>query len=201
MIIGGKHFNPKNGRYYQYFSKCYWMLLYHYNSKTETPFTSSNVEFSYLNDKYSILGALDDSYRQYGKFEFLLEYPSLNLRNHWLQTANPITTQETASTGYSVDGYQAISVNMTTNHFGGLVKSTTASHTFLDGSTNCGNWYYSIGTYLLYDAGNYPGPEESKRVYESVLWIRAGFPFCSFKKCKNSYILLKELSMILLMAS
>ena len=207
MLIGNRRIQQKNGKFFQYFGKNYWMLLYHYNSKEESAFTPENVLFSTKNDKYSILGILDDSYKEYGKFEFLLEYPSLNLRNQWLQSANPIITLETDGSGSPVSGYQPISVNMTTRYFGGLIKSSRTNVnpplTFIDGSTYHSNWYYSIGTYSLYSDGTYPGPSETQSVYESVLWIKVKPSICSYQYMLKNSILMKGsiLMLVLILVS
>ena len=204
MLIGSKFIAQKNGKFYKYFGKSYWMLLYHYNSNKENAFTPENVLFSNKNDKYSILGILDDSYKEYGKFEFLLEYPSLNLRNQWLQSINPIITEETTGNGSPVLGYQPISVNMTTQLFGGLIKSSTIKLnpplSFLDGSTHHTNWYYSIGTYNLYSDRTYPGPSETQQVYESALWIKVNPSICSYQHIRNNKNLRESIIILVLVS-
>ena len=201
MLIGDSYITPKNGKYYKYSVRNIWMLLYHYNSKKESAFNENEAKFSFLDDKYSILGSLNDRLRIFGKFEFLLEYPSLNLQNHWAQSINPTITQESnEATCHAVDGYEPISVNMTSRCFGGLIRSINTK-TFIDGTTYHIDWYYSIGTYWLYDEGNYPGPDEGKRVYESALWIRIDNSQNTCRRRCDRLNLMKGITIILILAS
>jgi hypothetical protein len=50
-----------------------------------------------------------------------------------------------------VQGYVPISIDMTGQNWGGLEKS--GGSTFLDGSVNSGNWWYSIGSVNPYGGG------------------------------------------------
>jgi hypothetical protein len=95
--------------------------------------------------KYSILNQLD-VFKKDDKFQFRINWPGFTKRNIWYQTSNP--TED-----INVAGYQAISVNSTSNYWGGLEFGngshgpTNHSSSYLDGSVNHGNWFYAIGSY------------------------------------------------------
>lgn len=96
--------------------------------------------------KYSILNQLD-TFKRDGKFQFRINWPGYTKRNIWSQTSNP--TEEV-----NVAGYQAISIDSTSNYWGGL-EFGNGSHgpdnyggSYLDGSVNHDNWYYAIGSYV-----------------------------------------------------
>lgn len=101
--------------------------------------------------KYSILSKINEL-KSAAPYEFRLFYPTLNIRNHWSQTFDP---RSGASPIRPVAGYTAINVVATGNFWGGLERS--GGSTFLDGSVNHGNWWYSIGSQSIY-GGGIPGP-------------------------------------------
>lgn len=172
MKIGDNNYWPHNGFYYKTFMWSRWLLVYHFNSKKSSFFTSeTEAKSSNLDDKYSILGLINSNMKYYDKYEFLLEYPELKLRNHWRQSDNPCDIEEGSySDGKEVEGYEPISVNMTTKYWGGLVKSSK-TEVFIDGSANHQYWHYTIGPYYLNNDDSYPGPNMTS-VFESVLWLR-----------------------------
>jgi len=102
--------------------------------------------------KYSILSKINEI-KSVTPYEFRLFYPTLNVRNHWSQTFDP---RSGASPIRPVAGYIAINIDSTSDFWGGLERSSTAP-TFLDGSVNHGNWWYSIGSQAVY-GGGIPGP-------------------------------------------
>jgi hypothetical protein len=95
--------------------------------------------------KYSILNQLE-AFKKDSKFQFRINWPGFTKRNIWYQTSNP--TED-----INVAGYQAISVDSTSNRWGGL-EFGNGSHgpnnfngSYLDGSVNHENWFYAIGSY------------------------------------------------------
>ena len=112
---------------------------------------------------YSILKFVED-FRRAGKFEFWLHYPELDqpdAGNHWTQTSNP--------TSSPIAGYQGISVDHSTQRWGGLEKSR--SHTLINGSVGHANWFYAIGAKRYWPRrGTIPGP--SGGVTEVFLYVR-----------------------------
>lgn len=98
-------------------------------------------------NKYSILNYID-AIKSDIPYEFRLYYPSLNKTNHWKQTFNPRSGGSPTS---PVAGYVPISISMTANGWGGLENNSVS--TYLDGTVNHGNWYYSIGSNGIWGTG------------------------------------------------
>jgi hypothetical protein len=129
--------------------------------------------------KYSILNQLE-AFKRDGKFQFRINWPSYTKRNIWYQTSNPTEDVDVA-------GYQGISVDSTSNYWGGL-EFGNGSHgpnnydgSYLDGSVNHSSWFYAIGSYIQWGgtvgcynaipaantvAGNYCG------VQTVELWVK-----------------------------
>lgn len=101
-------------------------------------------------NKYSILYKID-AIKSSTAYEFRLYYPTLNKTNHWKQTFNPRSGGSPTS---PVAGYVPISIDMTGSYWGGLENNNVA--TYLDGSVNHGNWWYSIGSTASYGTGGVP---------------------------------------------
>lgn len=132
-----------------------WTLVFNHN--TAGGYWTNDIEASEFNvtnpgittNKYSILSKLDElKSNATGPYEFKIYYPSLGLTNHWSQTFDP---RSGASSTHPVTGYTAININMTQNNWGGLELS--GGNTYLDGSVNIGNWWYSIGSRNPYSGG------------------------------------------------
>jgi hypothetical protein len=130
-----------------------WTLVFNHNISggfwaNDTEADSNNVNSPGLTtDKYSILNEIDNL--KYGTdYEFRLHYPNSNKTNHWKQTFDP---RSGSSNIRPVQGYVPISVDMTGENWGGLEKS--GGNTFLDGSVNSGNWWYSIGSVNPFSGG------------------------------------------------
>ena len=102
-------------------------------------------------NKYSILSKLDELTSN-PTYEFRLHYPTLGITNHWSQTFDP---RSGGSPSSPVPGYVAINIGTTNSFWGGLENS--GGSTYLDGSVNHGNWWYSLGSINTY-GGGIPGP-------------------------------------------
>lgn len=102
----------------------------------EVNITNPNIE----TDKYSILSKLED-YRRDGSLQFKIAWKGYSQRNIWKQTSNP--------TNSLVVGYQAIDIDLTSNYWGGLERNYS-TETYIDGSVNHGNWFYSIGSRVMW---------------------------------------------------
>ncbi len=130
-----------------------WTLVFNHN--TAGGYWANNTEASEFNvalpglttDKYSILSKLDELISGTA-YEFRLHYPTLVLTNHWSQTFDP---RSGPSGIRPVAGYNPINIGMTNNNWGGLELS--GGNTFLDGSVNSGNWYYSLGSVNQWSGG------------------------------------------------
>jgi len=124
--------------------------------------------------KFSILGEIDDKYKNNGKFEFLLEYPQFNKYNRWKQTYNPKDNPEVS--GNKATGYEPVSIYYSGQFWGGLVKSSD-SRTAFDGSAGHENWFYALGSYSSWGSPNqFPGPALDDTTYYAaskiVLYVK-----------------------------
>ncbi len=114
--------------------------------------------------KYSILNKLD-AFKREGQFEFRINWPGYPQRNIWYQTSNP-------NYDVGVAGYQAISVDSTSDYWGGLELGngshgpTNKNQAYIDGSINHQYWHYAIASYQKYGsaAGCYNGIPASNTV-------------------------------------
>ncbi|WP_298496968.1 fibrinogen-like YCDxxxxGGGW domain-containing protein [uncultured Algibacter sp.] len=146
-----------------------WTLVFNHN--TAGGFWANNAEANEFNvatpnittNKYSILSKIDEL-KSNAPYEFRLHYPTLGVTNHWSQTFDP---KSGASATRPVAGYVAINIDSTSNFWGGLELSLT--NTYLDGSVNSTNWWYSIGSVNPY-GGGMPGPGSVVNVVQ--LFIR-----------------------------
>ena len=115
-------------------------------------------------NRYSILSHLEMFRSTDGSFEFRIDWPDTDIagRNIWRQTSNPTLS--------SVAGYEAVHIDYTNQYWGGLELSNNPS-TYIDGSVNHYNWFYSIGSNVPWGTpSGIPayGPS-SPRV---ALWVR-----------------------------
>tara|TARA_B110001450_G_scaffold46575_1_gene43270 strand:- start:376 stop:1515 length:1140 start_codon:yes stop_codon:yes gene_type:complete len=130
-----------------------WTLVFNHNVSggfwaNDAEADSNNVNTPGLTtDKYSILNEIDNL-KSATDYEFRLHYPNSNKTNHWKQTFDP---RSGSSSIRPVQGYVPISIDMTGENWGGLEKS--GGQTFLDGSVNSGNWWYSIGSVIPFSGG------------------------------------------------
>ncbi len=134
-----------------------WTLLFRHDSSGG--FFADNAQADSFNEAtpeittklYSILNKMDQI-KSLTDYEFRLSYPLNGVRNHWTQTFNP----RSGVAGVTpVPGYTPITIDASGNYWGGLERSTSTS-TYLDGSVNSSNWWYSIGSNVIY-VGGIPG--------------------------------------------
>ena len=137
-----------------------------FRNKDEALFSQEKYKQSVL--KYVTTNFIVDD----NKYEFILQYPELNLNIHWTQET--LITEETlnANSNIFIDSDPAPS-------FSGLAPSYESNWTLLDGSVtnHTPNWWYCIGAYgPLSDTGNrIPGPRvgaDGVPVYKVALYIR-----------------------------
>ena len=114
--------------------------------------------------KYSILNKIN-SIKTAAAYEFRLYYPNENKQNQWEQTFDPRSGQSSIS---PVAGYVPIIIDSSGSSWGGIDRDTSGN-TFLDGSVNHNNWWYSIGSNTVY-SGGIPGPSVVVTIVE--LFIR-----------------------------
>ncbi len=150
-----------------------WTLVFNHN--TVGGYWSNNTEADFFNslnpgittNKYSILSKIDELQTTTGTYEFRLHYPDQSITNHWTQTFNP---RSGSSPTNPVAGYTPISIGATGDGWGGLNRATATS-TYLDGSPNNANWWYSIGSNVTFGGGGVPGPNTTV-VQKVQLYIR-----------------------------
>lgn len=100
---------------------------------------------------FAILDQLESLRGSDGKFLFKLVWPDSGLgENVWKQTSNPTTTEE------KVDGYEAVSIACSSDHWGGLATSSMKDSTMLDGSIGHHHWFYAVGASKGWKTG-FPG--------------------------------------------
>ena len=159
-----------------------WVRLFYHNIKTGTVlFSNDKNEFLKCNtgDKISDLWALEQFRGKDGKFELLLQYQSGGTSyNRWKQSSN--FTKET------IAGYEAVACSWTQNYWGGL-EPDTSGNTWVDGSVNHNNWYYSIGSKKDYASGGMPSWTECEAGWVEI-WVRCDdidlFRMIKGGKCK-----------------
>ncbi len=130
-----------------------WTLVFNHN--TAGGYWANQTEADFFNvgspglatNKYSILMKIDEL-KSAPEYEFRINFPSLNVSNHWKQSFDPRSGGSTIS---PVAGYQAINIGSSANLWGGLERSSAT--TFLDGSVNHPNWYYSVGSSAPWNGG------------------------------------------------
>ena len=159
-----------------------WVRLFYHNIQTGTVlFSDDKNEFLKCNtgDKISDLWALEQFRGKDGKFELLLQYQSGGTSyNRWKQSSN--FTKET------IAGYEAVACSWTQNYWGGL-EPDTSGNTWVDGSVNHGNWFYSIGSKKDYASGGMPSWTECEAGWVEI-WVRCDdidlFRMIKGGKCK-----------------
>ena len=113
--------------------------------------------------RYSILSYLE-SFRSSGNaFVFRINWPNTGIpgRNIWRQQSNPTTGP--------VEGYEGLEIDYVAQYWGGLELS--GDPTYLDGSVNHNNWFYSIGSQVPWN--NPPGiPAYTPQSDRVALWVR-----------------------------
>lgn len=200
ITIGGREVKQIKDRYYDVFDNKLYMLLF-YHDVAKGGFWPSlddalhKVDNPYL---YSIIDQLTPEFLNDEKYQFVLQYPSIDEYLIWRQTVNPLEATND-ETNQSVDGYQGIHViNQTT--FKGLAKSRGNSNQdchLLDGNPDVGLWHYAIGANESQFNNQIPGPvfDDTGEVYLShvALWVLnpSSIPFgaktCNKQKHSHSY--------------
>lgn len=113
-----------------------WVKIFRQDSSNGDLFSSENswAEAKQTNTsdpngyKYSILSSWSNFLRN-GKYTLKLDYPNNNITQIWSQTSNPVDSDGSGG----VDGYTAISIDTTSNGWGGLKRYDAQGSTFLDG--------------------------------------------------------------------
>lgn len=133
---------------------------------------NSNQNMPLTTTKYSILNRLSGFLRS-GKYELKMDWPGSpqpTAKNWWTQTSD-FTSQPVA-------GYVGISIDSTSNFWGGLEYGSPGT-TLADGSVGSGNWYYAIGSNVIWGTAPNEGIPASDQLFGSSygvpkveLWVK-----------------------------
>lgn len=133
---------------------------------------------------YSIMDKLED-FKTNGRFIFKINWPGYTLRNIWSQTTNPTIDQ-------AVAGYTPISIDATSNLWGGLERNCSVACTnwLADGSINHTDWFYAIGARTSWGTpAGIPGSEQVQGVGVSAsevkLWVKRSEGHFTKRSCKE----------------
>jgi hypothetical protein len=114
-----------------------------------------------LAKRYSILNRLSLFQSSDETYKLRINWPNdLEGRNIWRQSSHPTTAP--------IQGYEAIEVEFTTQYWGGLELSTSGS-TYVDGSVQHGNWFYSVGSKAVWNGGI---PAHGPAAQRVALWVK-----------------------------
>lgn len=128
-----------------------WMLIYRHSTlKTVSYFTIETAKFSNEDDKFSILGKIDDSFKYNDKYEFLLEYPESGKFCIWRQSKNPLEQKKDGKN--EAEGFEPI--HLIESQFCGL--QYTGGNSLLNGHRTSDGWIYAIGTITNHYSPSFP---------------------------------------------
>ena len=130
------------------------------------------------------MGEIDYRFKIDGKYEFLLEYPTISQGfNRWSQTISPNDATESTPSSDMGLTYDENELTWPDGSFGGIRKSETRTKTYFDCSLQ--SWHFAVGAYVNFSKENtFPGPYTSPtaaiHIKCVILWIRVVrniFPF------------------------
>ena len=137
------------------FKGAQWLKIFYHRPGNNKVVFENEEQLMNINEKqrFSILGELNEKYKINDKYEFLLYYPSISKFNWWRQTKLHHNDYEVEGESSHAERYENVSISMTKNHWGGLVRQTLPYNsdlcksecTFIEGSVGIGNYYYAIG--------------------------------------------------------
>ena len=115
---------------FKVFNNRKWLLIFHHKYEAEKDLFKNEKEVlsSKTENKFSILGSIDKTFRINRKYEFLLEYPGREGYNQWTQTKNPIFAEHMKE-----NGYKPISISWNNLSWHGLSRSSATNQTFIHG--------------------------------------------------------------------
>lgn len=139
-----------------------------------------------------------------GKYEFLLNYPQQKglyglSYNRWRQTLSPtVQREDNRISSHYVDGYEADPkhIGFTGSRWGGLTRSMNSQASFIDGSINNFDYWYSIGSYGREYSGSIPGPNintvQVVELYVNVYqnYVNNDFISCDTRISRSSSMIL-----------
>ena len=164
-----------------------WLKLLYHNMTNFVGFANEDeAKNCNTENRYSILGELNESFKTNHKFEFILEYPEFDEYLQWRQTNNPLEEEEN---GTDVQGFHPIHTDPPSSHWGGLAltKGSGKPYCFLNGTpkvTGAANILIAVGMYTSTWNGNSKNiPGVSRPVNIQYLWVK--FPLKIQNSCRN----------------
>ena len=160
---------------YKNFQKIKWIRIFYHNyAIASTYFTDNECKSSTNPNKFSALKELTVLSGYKGKYEFLLEYPTISFCIRWKQKELPTTTEKELNKDV---GLVVLYCTHKYDSFQGLMLSNT-ENSYLDGSSYYyDNYRYSICTKSFTD--RIPGPiynnsgeRNFPNINEVALWLR-----------------------------
>ena len=126
-------------------TKHQFLLLFHHKLVNRNYFNSySEFLLSNKENKYSIFGYFDDSFKVENKFWLMYEWPEAQCYMFFNQDKNPLNAEPNSDVGSNVTTITCSNANI---KFSGLTKYGN-DITYLDGTNDPkdpGAWYYAIG--------------------------------------------------------
>ena len=162
-----------------------WLLVFrHSTRKTVSFFTKETAMFNNEEDKFSIIGMINSTFKYDSKYEFLLEYPETNEYCIWRQSLSPI---EHAEDNNPAEGFEPIRLIPNGFTFRGLQKSAYST-TLIDGDSRSSYWMYAIGAGDSVYRPSFPCYNRSKPSCKEVnLFIRIRSSLtCKCKSMRSS---------------
>jgi len=117
---------------------------------------------------YSIMDTIDQYRDENGKFMFKMRWPEQGWEQVWKQRSNPARGQRSNR----VEGYEAVKVQMTDNHWGGLQPD--GRNCLMSGSIYKTQWFYAIGSFAPYELNGeigLPGPLATGCIRQVELYV------------------------------
>lgn len=163
-----------------------WTLVFNHNIAggyfADANDTLSKNVASPTANQYSILNQLD-KFKANGRYIFKINWPGYAARNIWAQTTNPTLDQ-------AVGGYVPLAIDSVSNYWKGLERNCAmgCSSSLMDGSVGHANWFYAVGSILVYVGGlpasdSIAGPSTS--VPQVQLWTRRAEGQFTKRSCKE----------------
>ena len=135
-----------------------FLKIFYQYTNSSSDFFQPDDDFEFINtrNKFSIFKYINHEFKYNGYYEFLLEYPSVDGYNRWLQSVFPTETNDSSAIGYLET---KSSCSWTGKYWGGLFKSSVPTYTYLEGSTDSEKFWFAIGSKKFFDQESYfPGP-------------------------------------------
>ena len=178
---------------YRILGSAFFMKIFYHNIELGGPFSEAEAPHCIQPYKFSLLGDFEsagESIKYRGKYEFLIEYPSLSSQyNWWRQSIFPTLDYDNNKERKTVEGYENVSIAWFQNGWGGLAKTSLVAGgcvpSYLDGNIGIENWHYAIAAYGCHHLYLNSIPSFGTSTNQVALWIRVNSiprPTCQAKQ-------------------